>query len=144
MWCPMVPVAHPALDAELWMWRGFGGAAEEAPCWGWWFQSVTQPTGPPAPGPGSHTPDVLCRAELKAEPKRGSVLSSVWEHPPRGSGLGLSLPSKCLGFLSSSSDLSRGNHWAAQGQSVLAALPVLPFAAHPGPQTSNTGRANDL
>lgn len=86
MQCPVALLAHPAPDAEAWMRRGFEGAGDEAPCWGWWFQKVTHPTGPPAPGPGSHTPDMFCRAELKAEPKRGSVLSSVWEHPPSGSG----------------------------------------------------------
>lgn len=131
MWCPGVPLAAPAPDAKLWVWRGFEGAGEEAPCGIGGFRKSCSP--PPAAGPSSHAPDVLCRAELKAEPKRGSVLSSVWEHPPRGSGPGLLLPRKCLGFLSSSSDLSRRQLPGSSGTACAcnSACPSLPCSPWP-------------
>lgn len=92
------------------------------------------PTGTPTPGPGSRMPHVLRRAELKAEPKRGSVLSSVWEHLPSSSGTGPSLPERGLG---TSQQQLRPKRWAAQEWSVhghrLSLPSVLTLA--PSPQT---------
>lgn len=66
--------------------EGLKDAVTKVPQWGRRFRAVTRPADPPTPGPDGRTPDMLCRAEPKAEPKRGSVLSSGWEHPPNGSG----------------------------------------------------------
>lgn len=77
--------------------EGLKEPVTKAPWWGWWFRRVTRSAGPPAAGPGGRMPGMLCRTEPKAEPKRGSVLSSVWEHPPSSSGPGPSLPGRGSG-----------------------------------------------
>lgn len=115
-WCPVVPPGCPAWYAEpkgktL---RRFEGAGDKGTLVGL-VVSVAYPMVSLPPGPSSHTPDTLCRAEPKAELERGSVLSSVWEHLVSGSEPGCPCQEGAQRVLRGSSSSSGPSRRQAQG-----------------------------